>query len=331
MVIAQDAGCQDGRPRLTEGVAIPRFAHPFMAGLLDKRLVVVTGKGGVGKSTVAAAIARVAADAGKRTLVVEINAEERVSRLLGHPEIGPEVGRLEENLWAVDIRPAEAMREYAMMIVKSERIYRTVFENKLVRYFLRFIPALQELVMLGKVTFHLQEREGGRPKFDLIVMDAPATGHAISFLTVPQTILETVPAGPLQTEARTMRDLLVDPKTTGALLVSLPEEMPVNETIELHRAFAERVRVHTSAIVLNQAIDGRFSQPELARLDGLPEAQRLAHAQALRAELTAESHHRLSALGPNVIELPRLFTRSFGKDAIAQLAAILRPAVEGLS
>ena len=302
-----------------------------MAGLLDRRLVVVTGKGGVGKSTVAAAIARIAADAGKRTLICEINTEERVSRLLGHPEIGPELGRLEENLWAVDIRPNEAMRQYAMMIVKSERIYRTVFENKLVRYFLRFIPALQELVMLGKITFHLQEEEGGRPRFDLIVMDAPATGHAISFLSVPQTILDTVPAGPLQTEVRAMRDLLVDPKVTSAVLVSLPEEMPVNETVDLHRAFEQRVHVHSSAIVLNQANTGRFTQDEILGLAGLPEAQRLARSQAVRAELTDDARARLASLGPPLIELPRLFTRAFGREAIAELVKLLRPALEGLS
>ena len=129
-----------------------------MAGLLDKRLWIVSGKGGVGKSTVSAALALRSARAGRRTLVCEVNTQERVSRFLERPAAGPEITLLEENLWAVDVRPQEAMREYALMVLRFETLYKTVFENRLVRYFLRFIPSLQELVMLGKILYHLQEK-----------------------------------------------------------------------------------------------------------------------------------------------------------------------------
>ncbi|MHB8879740.1 MAG: ArsA family ATPase, partial [Myxococcaceae bacterium] len=208
-----------------------------MAVLTDKRLLIVSGNGGVGKSTVAAALAVASARAGLRTLVCEVNAKERVTVFLGKPEVGPAIGLLEENLWAIDIRPNEAMREYALMILKFESVYNAVFENRLVRYFLRFIPSLQELVMLGKILFHLQEkRADGSWRFERIVVDAPATGHAISFLSVPQVILDTVPPGPMSHEAKKMRDLLVDPAISAAVLVSLPEEMPVNETIDLRAA-----------------------------------------------------------------------------------------------
>jgi anion-transporting ArsA/GET3 family ATPase len=219
-----------------------------MSGLLDKRLWIVSGKGGVGKSTIAAALALRSARAGRRTLVCEVNTQERVSPLLGHRPVGPEVTKLEENLWAVDVRPQEAMREYVLMVLRFETLYKTVFENRVVRYFLRFIPSLQELVLLGKILYHVQEqRPDGSPLWDTIVMDAPATGHAISFLRVPQVLLETVPPGPMTREAMKMRDLLEDPTTTAAVLVSLPEEMPVNETLELHTALKEQVRVRTHA------------------------------------------------------------------------------------
>src|SRR6185295_14402800 len=146
------------------------------------------------------------ARSGKRTLVCEINSAQRLGGLYGKP-VGPELTLVEENLWAVNVRPEEALREYALMVLKFKSVYRAVFENRLVRYFLRFVPSVGELVMLGKVLFHVKETlPGGAPKYEVVVLDAPATGHAISFLSVPQVLLETVPAGPLYNEAKWMRD-----------------------------------------------------------------------------------------------------------------------------
>ena len=116
-----------------------------MSYLLDRRLWLVSGKGGVGKSTTAAALALASARAGRRTLVCEVNADERIAPLLGHAPVGPEVQKLEEHLWAVNLRPAESMREYVLMTLKLEALYKAVFENRLVRSFVRFIPSLQEL------------------------------------------------------------------------------------------------------------------------------------------------------------------------------------------
>lgn len=301
-----------------------------MGALDDKRLWIVSGKGGVGKSSVAAALALSSASSGKRTLVCEINADERVSALLGHPPVGPEIGLLEPNLWAVDTRPPEAMREYALMILKFKTVYRAVFENRLVRYFLRFIPSLSELVMLGKVLFHLQEkRADGSWRFERIVMDAPATGHALSFLSVPQVLLDTVAAGPMADEARKMRDLLVDPKVTAAVLVALPEEMPVNETLELSSELKRRVHLSAQAAVLNGFIAQRFTDSELAELSGSP-AHALAHAQAERARTSALALSKLErGLQLPVQTVPRLFSADFGREAIVEIARALRPLAEG--
>lgn len=300
-----------------------------MAGLFDQRLLVVSGKGGVGKSTVAAALALEGVKRGKRTLVCEVNAEERVSVLLGHSPVGPEVTPLERNLWAANVRPQNALKEYAILRIHSERVYRLVFENRFVRYFLRFIPSLQELVMLGKITYHLQERlPDGSPRFDLIVVDAPATGHAISFLSVPQVLLDTVPPGPLSDEAKVMRDLLVNPAITRAVLVSLPEEMPVNETVDLYAALSKRVKVQPGAVVLNQDVSRRFTAEELRALEGSPDALQVARAQTARAELSEEAERRLSSLGVPVYKVPRLATDPFDRGAIEQVRAALLPQLE---
>ena len=298
--------------------------------LLDQRLLVVTGKGGVGKSAVAAALALQSARSGRRTLVCEVNARERVTQLLNKPAVGAEVSSVEDGLWAVAMRPDEAMREYALMILKFESIYNAVFENRLVRYFLRFIPSLQELVLLGKVLFHLREkRQDGSWRFDRIIVDAPATGHAITFLSVPQVILDTVPPGALADDAQWMRDLLVDPAVTASVLVSLPEEMPVNETLELEKALREKVHLARQVMVLNGFVAPRFSAQDLAQLQGAPGVLEVARAHETRARLSAEAEARLRATGLPLFRVPRLHHEAFGRAAIEEIGRHLEPLVGG--
>lgn len=291
--------------------------------LNDKRLIVVTGKGGVGKTTVSAALALQSAAEGKRTLVCEVNTRERISGLLGKPEVGPTVTAIDENLWAVDVRPHEAMREYALMLLKFESIYSAVFENRVVRYFLRFIPSLQELVLLGKILFHLKEkRADGSWRFDRIIIDAPATGHAVTFFSVPQVIIDTVPPGAMSNDATWMRDYLIDPKMTAVVLVSLPEEMPVNETIDLHAALTKQVKMKPQLVVLNGFIEPRFSP---ADSEGVSAALReFAHAHEIREQMSRESFEKLQTLGLPVVKVPRLLVNDFGRKAIEQISETLK-------
>lgn len=297
---------------------------------LDHRLLVVTGKGGVGKSSISAALALASARRDKRTLIAEVNTKERATQLLGKPEVGAEVSIVEENLWAVNLRPQEAMREYALMILRFESIYNAVFENRLVQYFLRFIPSLQELVLLGKLLYHLKEkRPDGSWRFDRIVVDAPATGHAITFLSVPQVILDTVPPGPLAEDAKWMRDFLVDPLVTAAVLVSLPEDMPVNETLELSKALLQRVHLERQAVVLNGFIAPRFVPGDLEALAGSAGLTELARVHEQRARMSAAAAERLKALGHPFCTVPRLYPERFGRRSIEEIAAHLAPLFGG--
>jgi anion-transporting ArsA/GET3 family ATPase len=295
-----------------------------MSGLLDRRLLLVTGKGGVGKSTVAASLALRLASAGLRTLLCEVNADRRLGRMLGHPEVGHDVTPVEANLSMVDLEPDAAMREYVLSKIRLERVYRAVFENRMVRYFLRFVPALAETVMLGKVMWHLRQWPDAPGGFDRIVLDLPATGHALTLLGVPQSLVSTLPSGPMSTEANWMLELLTDPVVTSAVLVSLPEELPVNETLELAQAL-RGLRIRLGALVLNQSVRSRFGPADVAAMAGRPGLSALVQTYEEDARRTEEAVERFRVIDAPLVQLPRLVTPevqrgelvSFG-DALAE-------------
>ncbi len=296
----------------------------------SRRLHIVTGKGGVGKSTVTAALALAAQREKKRVLVCEVTAKERVASLLGAPDCGPEVKRIDESIWSVHVRPAEAMREYALMVVRFRAIYNAVFENRLVRYFLRAVPSLPEIVELGKVWWHVvkEQDEEGKPRWDAVILDAPATGHGISFLRTPRTILELVSEGPMVRDMKRMQAMLTDPALTAIHVVTMPEEMPVNEAVDLHQAIVE-MQLPEGRLFLNHHFERRFSADERQTLastdDGALGPSRLAARYwGERQDLSAHYEARLR----REIELPMtlipyLAAKEFGRAAVERIAEIV--------
>jgi hypothetical protein len=301
------------------------------ATLLDRRLLIVTGKGGVGKSTVTAALALLAARAGKRVLVCEVNAQERVAPLLGAAPSGTAIREILPGLSSVNVTPHEAMREYGLMVVKFRTIYDAVFENRLVRYFLRVIPSLAELVMLGKILHEVRSEDRGRPRWDLVLVDAPATGHAVQLLRVPAALVDTVPGGPLRHDAEWMEAILVDPERTALAIVTLPEEMPVNEAIELDAQVRGLLGIPRGALFVNAMPEARFGEAEEARLGALAEAPpplgpaaRAAHLQALRARQAARYLARArAALDLPTTVIPLFPEPDWGRAAVERVAAAI--------
>jgi anion-transporting ArsA/GET3 family ATPase len=291
----------------------------------------VTGKGGVGKSTVSAALALLGARAGKRVLVCEVNAQERIAPLLGAPPAGPVIREALPGISTVNVTPRESMREYGLMVLKFRTIYDAVFENRMVRYFLKAIPSLAELVMLGKILHEARVEERGRPRWDLVVVDAPATGHAVQLFRVPAVLVDTIPAGPLRRDAEWMRDLLLDPARTALSIVTLPEEMPVNESIELDAQVREILGVPRGVLFVNAMPEARFSAAErerLARLEAEPPplgpAARAAVLQARRAEEAGRYAHRVqAAVDLPAAVLPLLALDRWGLEAVERIAAAI--------
>ena len=279
--------------------------------LLDRRLLFVTGKGGAGKSTISAALALLAARAGKRVLVCEVNAaQERVPGLLGAPPAGGALQVVQPGIHVLNVLPSEAMREYGLMVLRFRTVYRAVFENRLARYFLRMIPSLAELVILGKILHEVRSRRpDGGPRWDLVLVDAPATGHAVQLLRVPSALLDAVPAGPLRHDAEWMERLLVDPVRTAVALVTLPEEMPVNEAVELDAQVRGVLRMARAGLLVNAMPGSRVSPAEaraLHRATASPPPLGPAARAAELASLRSEEARRHLARARAAIDLPTI-------------------------
>lgn len=300
-------------------------------GLESKRFLVVTGKGGVGKTTVAAAQALAIAAKGKRVLVCMCNAKERMSTMFGSKLIGPDIEPVAPNVWAVNMDPTRALEEYGAMMLKSRALYKLLFDNKYVRTFFRAVPGMQEWTMLGKAWWHTTEtREGGGNQYDVVILDAPATGHGLDMLRVPKVIVDVVPPGLLRRDAERAWEMFKDPAMTAVVLVTLPEEMPTTETIELAGALRGELGLPIGKVVVNAVLPPLFSKEERTALEAAPggspadegaAAVAAGRSRALRERVQAASLARLAQELPvSPSFLPLLFEDAAQPHAIRELA-----------
>lgn len=296
----------------------------------ERRFVFVTGKGGVGKTTVSAALALSLAARGKRVLIAMCNAKERVSTLFDSPPVGKHVTPVADNVWAVNIDPDTALDEYGLMILKVRAFHRAVFDNKYVRAFFRGVPGLQEWAMLGKAWFHAVEKdERGKPRFDVVLLDAPATGHGLDMLRVPKVIVEIAPAGVLRRDAELAWAMFQDPSQSSVIVVTLPEELPTTESLELIESIETELELPIGEIVINGIFPPLFSEAERKALlasepvpsdDPGDQAIEAARRRALREEAQAASFEKLKKLPQPKIQLPFLFQGAGRPEAIIELA-----------
>lgn len=311
-----------------------------MPALLDKRLIFVTGKGGVGKSTVATALGLVSARRGLRTIVVELARQKRVKLAFetSWPEqtvdVDLEAGDLEEvelapDLFTISIDPQHAMEEY--LRVKTGPLGQAIGSSKLFGAFAMATPGMRELLSIGKVweLAQLERRTRGAAPYDLVIVDAPAAGHGVGILQTPRTFAEIARVGPIAHQGHAIATTIADRTFTGLVAVATAEEMPVNETVALRDALAGE-QLELDAVIVNARYAERFGTSELPRLhEALARAQTRLAGAALRAALS--EHARLTAqleqqarlrelLGTTLLELPFLFCDRLARPELDLLA-----------
>ncbi len=312
--------------------------------LLERRLLFVTGKGGTGKTTIAAALAQLAAERGKHVLACDVDAKGDLAALF---EAGPVdfVGReVAPGVVAMSMDTEASLREYLKLYLRIPVVGGLGPLAKTLDFVAAAAPGVREILTVGKLCYEVRERH-----YDLVVVDAAASGHIVSQLAAPQAVNDLVKVGLIRSQTDWMLEILSDPRRTGVVAVTTPEEMPVNETLELAGRIRSETTVQLSAVVVNRVLPELFGLHEeeafeevyahtegLSKLLGgdagpLMEGARLAvtmrrtraeHLRRLREGLGSEEASAGAAPAP-VLYVPYVFSRAHGLRSMRQIALAL--------
>jgi anion-transporting ArsA/GET3 family ATPase len=288
--------------------------------LLDRRLLLFTGKGGVGKSTVTAATALLAAERGKRVLLVEVDGKGNLTALFEHAPVGFEPRQVYPGVFAMQMDTEASLREYLKLNLRVPVLGGLGPLARVFDFVATAAPGVKEVLTVGKVCWELRESLQGRADWDMVVVDAAATGHVVSQLDAPRAIQDLVHVGPVRNQTGWMVELLSDPAITALNIVASPEEMPVNETIELVARVRAELTVPLGAVIVNRVLPELFTHADEAVFDALrepdaeavltravgPGATAVLDAARLAVSLRRSRSPHLARLRAEV-ELPMLF------------------------
>ncbi len=322
----------------TMGAAQSKMETHAATSFLAPRVRIVLGKGGVGKTTVSTALALAGARAGKNVLVVQMEPSERGATFLGLETAATyEPRRTPSGVWVLAMDGRQSLEEYLGLVVPARRLLAAVFHSNVYQYFVAAAPGLKELMAVGKVWFEAERRDDqGGKRWDLIVVDAPATGHGLQYLRMPRAARDTFAAGLVRREAARVEALLEDPAATAIDLVTTAEEMPVTETIEAYTQIIETLRLPLGMLVVNRVHDGTADHGLAERLRAgagslgaddrrLTEAiARAATEENGWAAINRVQLGRLRAAIPlPTVVLPAIYAETFGAADVRTLADAL--------
>jgi anion-transporting ArsA/GET3 family ATPase len=307
------------------------------SALLDRRLLFVTGKGGVGKTTIAAALGQLAASHGRRTLLCEVDAK---GNLAGAFETGPttfEAREIAPDLWAMSMDTEASLKEYLRLQLKLPLLARMGPLARTFDFVANAAPGVKEILVVGKLCYEVREDH-----YDLVVVDAPASGHIVAQLAAPAAIGDLVQVGRVRDQTGWMLDILRDPARTGVVIVSTPEEMPVTETLELTGRLRTETPVDVASVVVNRVLPELFTRSDEELFRALREPAPVAALAgaagdatgpvldgaelAVRLRRTRAEHLgtlRAGLPGVELLYVPELFQRTHGVRATRQIAESL--------
>ena len=312
--------------------------HPTVAqgeatrGVLDRRLIFLAGKGGVGKSTVATALGLAAVRKKKRTLLVGLDFADRARAIAGLRQAeGSEPVEVLPGLFRANVDGRAALEEYLHLVVPVKRVLRAVFESRVYQYFVAAAPGLKELMAIGKIWYEVD-----RGRWDLVIVDSPATGHALQYLRMPKAAYEAFTSGLVHREAKRVWDLLSDPQTTAVSVVTVAEELPVNETVTICGQIRDELRLPTGCLFVNRFHSPPFAAGEVEKasrgwrrgksptIDALVEATFKAATEEIGwATLNASYSAKLAETGWPMVFLPFLFREEFGFADVEHLSTVV--------
>jgi len=301
--------------------------------LFAHSLVVVTGKGGVGKSTVAGALGLAAARRGLHAIVVEVAARDDVSRALGSSDSAHAHAErtLHNGVDHISIEPQRAMEEYLRRQLPVGVLAALLSRSRVFTTLAAATPGMRELLTIGKVweLARGEERDGAGRPYDLVVLDAPATGHGLAMLQAPRTFASVARVGPVARQAREIMSFIADARRTAVLAVSSAEEMPVAETLELRAQLRQQVGLDVSLIVVNAVVPHRFSEREERTLRAAPPSQ-ARHAALFASTWASQQRMQIARLRREardvaLLTLPFLFESALGRVALERLSEVLDP------
>ena len=292
------------------------------------RFIVVTGKGGVGKTVVAAALGLSAARRGHRSLIIETASDGSLARLFGRSNLGPAPSVLEPRLDAVHVDARELVEQYFARLLRFRWLSDRLLSSNTFNALTAAAPGVTEFLLLERVLQWIEPGLTGRHQhYEVVIVDAPATGHVIKLLGTPRRLAAMVSAGPLGATARRLLQLLADHHRTHVVLVSLPEDMVVRETIEAYRTLRGDLGLHVCRPVLNRVFPSRFTVADGQRIAASPNADPIVEAArftlAARHEADRTSAQLRRALDEPPVELPQLFGDELGAADLGPFADVL--------
>lgn len=264
--------------------------------LLDRRCLFFTGKGGVGKSTMAAATALLAARTGRRVLLVEVDAKGDVPAQFEQKAVGFTPRQVYPGVYAMAMDTEASLREYLRVSMRVPVIGRLGPLARVLDFVATAAPGVKEILTVGKIMWEVREAIEGRADHDIVIVDAAATGHIVAQLGAADAIQELVDVGPLRDQTRWLAELLADPDVTAVNIVTTPEEMPVTETIELVARLRAEVDVPLGAVIVNRVLPELFTHSDEETFEALrePDATEVLVAHAGRGAVEVLDAARLA-------------------------------------